>query len=250
MDLACTIKPLADEDLPRIGAGINCGEDEIHAFLDVEATGSGYDKQRRLKALYEPHKAYQLATGKTRDRLVAAGLAYPNWGEKPYPADSYPRIISAMAIDEDVAIRATSWGIAQVMGFNYVAAGYNSAHAMLAGFLELGEAEQLEAAVRFIAHEHLDDDLRQHNWAGFARGYNGPKYAVNNYHLKLAAAYLKWSKIRDTPYGGKKPPLVVTMKAALQTQPGHIPVIDKAPPTVVQKERSFWSGFLNTLKEM
>jgi hypothetical protein len=227
MDLTCKIIRLADEDLPRIGHEIGVGEDELHAFLDVEASGSGYDRQNRLKALYEPHKAYSYASGTTRAKLVAQGLAYPNWGEKPYPSDSYPRIIACMAIDEDVAISATSWGIAQILGSNYVAAGYDTRHAMLQAFLELGEPEQLAAAVRFIRYNHLDDDLRAHNWAGFARGYNGPKYAVNGYNTKLAAAYAKWSRIKDTPWTPGAPN---TLRDALDTPSNH--PVDRIPPTV------------------
>lgn len=34
-------KRLDDVDLPRIGHQIGVGEDEIHAFMDVEAAGSG-----------------------------------------------------------------------------------------------------------------------------------------------------------------------------------------------------------------
>ena len=48
-------KRLDDIDLPRIGARIGVGEDEMHAILDVEAAGSGFDAQDRIKMLFEPH---------------------------------------------------------------------------------------------------------------------------------------------------------------------------------------------------
>jgi hypothetical protein len=54
--------------------------------------------------------------------------------------------------------------------------------------------------VEFIKSEHLDDDLRRHSWASFARGYNGPGYRKNQYDTKLAAAFAKWSKIPDTKW--------------------------------------------------
>ncbi|MCP1548506.1 MULTISPECIES: N-acetylmuramidase domain-containing protein [Methylorubrum] len=53
--------------------------------------------------------------------------------------------------------------------------------------------------VRFIVTNGLDDELRRHDWAGFARSYNGASYAKHGYHNKLAAALAKWSKIKDTP---------------------------------------------------
>ncbi|WP_311409719.1 N-acetylmuramidase domain-containing protein [Methylorubrum extorquens] len=38
------------------------------------------------------------------------------------------------------------------------------------------------------------------NGARFARGYNGASYAKHGYHTKLAKAFGKWSKIKDTPW--------------------------------------------------
>ena len=190
---------IEDIDLPRIGAEIGVGEDEIHALIDVEASGSGADKKGRLKALYEPHKAYKLSSGETRKKLVAAGLAYPKWGEKKYPADSYPRILKAMEIDEDVALMATSWGLPQILGENYELAGYDSVQGMVLAFQE-DEDNQLEAMISFVKETGLADELRRHEWAAFARGYNGPGYAKNRYDVKLRDAYAKWQRIRDTPY--------------------------------------------------
>lgn len=218
---------LVDTDLPRIGALIGCGEDEIHAFLDVETRGGGYDRQGRPKMLFEPHKFYGHTSGKARARAVAAGLAYPNWGEKPYPADSYPRLLAATEIDAEAALKSASWGIGQVLGENHVAAGYDTVEAMVRGFVDLGEAEQLEAAVRFIKANRLDDELRTHNFAAFARGYNGPLYAEHGYHLKLAAAFKKWAAIRDTPWS---PTIEQSLRMAVNATPDH-PVV--ASPAIL-----------------
>lgn len=38
------------------------------------------------------------------------------------------------------------------------------------------------------------NELQRKDWAGFARGYNGPGYAKNRYDIKLANAYKKYSK--------------------------------------------------------
>ncbi len=211
---------LVDTDLPRIGAKIGVGEDELHAFLEVETIGGGFDGHGRPKMLFEPHIFYRHLSGAKLDRAIAASLAYPNWKPGNYPKDSYPRLQAAIAIDEAAALKSASWGIGQVLGENHVAAGYNVVQAMVAGFVELGEAEQLEAAVRFISYNHLDDELRSHNWAGFARGYNGAQYAKHGYHLKLAAAFAKWRRIRDTPWPG--PALATTLGEALRS-PGVTP---------------------------
>jgi hypothetical protein len=223
---------LDDIDLPRVGALIGVGEDEIHAVLDVEASGSGFDAQGRVKALYEPHKAYALSSGAVRAQLVSQGLAYPKWGEKPYPKDSYPRILKALEIDETVALNATSWGLGQIMGFNHAAAGYPSARAMVEAFAE-DEEHHLEAMIRFIVANGLDDELRRHDWAGFARGYNGSGYAKNAYDAKLAAAFAKWAKIKDTPWPPTPPAPTPAIPAdALPPAPSELPsiVVPIIPP--------------------
>lgn len=190
---------LADIDLPRIGAEIGVGEDELHAVLDTETSGSGFDAQGRPKMLFEPHILYRNLSGQKRKAAVTLGLAYPKWGQHPYPADSYPRLIKAVAIDETAALRSASWGLGQILGENFHAAGFDSPQAMVNAFMA-GEAEQLAGMVAFIKADHLDDELRAHRWAAFARGYNGASYAKNRYDAKLAAAYAKWRKIPDTKW--------------------------------------------------
>lgn len=99
---------LADVDLPRVGHMLGVGEDEIHAVLDVEARGSGFDQRGRPTMLFEPHLFWRELGGSVgkRTRAAAAGLAYEKWGTNPYPADSYPRLTLAMAVDETAALVA------------------------------------------------------------------------------------------------------------------------------------------------
>lgn len=178
-------------DYGRIGRLIGVGEDEIRAVVEVEAAGSGFDSEGRIKMLFEPHVFWrELAEGK-RALAVTQGLAYRRWGERPYPRDSYPRLEAAMKVDRPAALRSASWGLGQIMGFNCRAAGYLTAADMVDAFVD-DEEKHVEAMVRFILSEGLDDDLRRHDWSGFARGYNGAGYAQHGYHTKLAAAYAKW----------------------------------------------------------
>jgi hypothetical protein len=106
------------------------------------------------------------------------------------------------------------------MGFNCVAAGYPFVEAMVQSFVE-DEENHLWAMVRFIRHNKLDDELRRHDWAGFARGYNGPGFAKNGYDKKLAASFAKWQKIKDTP---------LPMPAPSAPTPVLRPVPQQIPP--------------------
>ena len=190
-------KRLTDIDVARVGQMIGVGEDEVRAVMEVETAGGGFDSKGRPKMLFEPHVFWrELGDGQRRTEAVLQGLAYPKWGERGYPVDSYPRLELALMIDSTAALRSCSWGLGQIMGFNHRAAGYASPYDMVAAFCD-DEAAGLEAMIRFIQSEGLDDELRRHDWSAFARGYNGPGYAKHGYHTKLAAAFKRWQAIPD-----------------------------------------------------
>lgn len=194
-------KRLDDIDIPKIGSIIGVGEDEIHAFMDVESSGSGFDSHGRPKMLFEPHVFWRNLPKDKREIAQRDGLAYPKWRPGAYPKDSYPRLIKAMEIDQTAALKSASWGLGQIMGGNHLLAGYEAAQEMVQAFMEDEEAH-LRAMIQFLVGSGLDDDLKHHRWQALARGYNGPGYAANQYDKKLAAAYRKWAKIPDTTWGG------------------------------------------------
>lgn len=198
---------IQDIDLPRIGYHVGVGEDELHAFMDVEAAGSGFDSAGRPKMLFEPHKFYAALRGDQRAEAVKQGLAYPKWGEKKYPSDSYPRLIKAMEINETAALQSASWGLTQILGVYATDLGFASVQAMVKAFMD-SEAEHLEATVTLLKKWGVDDDLRAHRWATVARTWNGAGYAKNKYDTKLAASFAKWQKIRDTKWAPSDAPAV------------------------------------------
>jgi hypothetical protein len=190
---------LDDIDIPRIASEIGCGEDEVHAFMEAETRGSGFDPQRRPRILFERHKFYLYCPKGKLATAVKAGLANKSAGGYGKEAEQYSKLQRAMAIDEHSALLSCSWGLAQVMGFNHKLAGYDSVEEMIIDFMK-DEETHLQAAVTFIKNSGLDDELRRHDWKGFAKGYNGSGYERNKYDAKLAAAFAKWQNIRDTPY--------------------------------------------------
>lgn len=194
-----TAKPLDDIDIPRMGWRIGVGEDEVHAFMEVESASSGFDSQGRPKMLFEPHVFYRQLSGKPRREAIRRGLAYRSWGEEPYPSDSYPRLQEAMEIDQSAALKSASWGLGQILGTNHSMVGYDTIEEMVDSFME-DEENHLEAIINFIIAAGIDDDLRAHRWETVARVYNGPGYARHGYHTRLASAYAKWAQIPDTPW--------------------------------------------------
>jgi hypothetical protein len=229
-------KKLEDIDLPRIAWSISCGEDEVHMLMDVETSGSGFDSEGRPEMLFEPHKFYANLEGAARDLAVKRGLAYPKWGTRPYPKDSYPRLAQAMQIDVKQALKSCSWGAGQVMGAYYKMLGYATVEEMVSAFCD-DEDNHIEGMIAFVKASHIDDELRllahkkgpttPEDCAVIARVYNGAGYRVNQYHIKMAAAHNKWRKINDTPFDPKNE----LHLPALPTAPKPLP-----PPTVAVRD--------------
>lgn len=253
---------LDDIDLPKLGARLGVGEDEIHAVLDVESRGSGFDGKGRPAMLFEPHLFWrELGPGPRRAMAAQQGLAYVKWQAGKYPADSYPRLIKAMAIDETAALRSASWGLGQVLGSHHELLGYPTVQAMVAAFCADEEAH-LAGMVAFIKGNHLDDELRRHDWATFARFYNGPGYAANRYDVRLAAAYRKWRGIKDTPWTPASAAaetaendrviarIEAEAKASAKVAPGELPAPSPVPlpSPAPATDQGFFSRFFSALK--
>ena len=186
--------PLTDGDVEIIAGYLGCHVAAVRAVIQVESAGRAFGPDKRPIILNEPHIFWrELGAGAKRDRAVREGLAYQRWGSKPYPrtqAARYEWLAKAMAIDETAALKSCSWGLGQVMGFNHKICGFDTVQAFVRAMTH-SEGAHLYAIARFIVSNRLQGHLRNLNWTGFARGYNGPGYAKNAYHTKLANAYAR-----------------------------------------------------------
>jgi hypothetical protein len=177
---------LSDADLCRNAKRIRTGVAEIKTFLAVETRGKGFDAQDRPLILFERHYFHRL----TRGRFTAEhpDISNPVAGGYGTSASQYSRFNKAFALDPQAAMKSASWGLGQVMGANHLIAGYPTVDEFVTAMRE-SEGKQLDAAINFIIHNNLDDDLRNHNWAGFAKGYNGSGFKKNQYDKKLKDFY-------------------------------------------------------------
>lgn len=186
---------LSATDFARLASKHGIEEAKIRAVNDVEAAGKGFTPSGALVCLYEPHIAWKYTNGDVRVTLEREGLAYPKWQAGKYPETSYARIDRCAEIaGAEVACLATSWGIGQIMGFNYKACGFDTALEMVESFAQ-SEANQLQGMIRFISsNRKMRDALQRGDWATFASLYNGPAYKQNKYDTRLAAAYARHKK--------------------------------------------------------
>ena len=183
-------------DIEIISGYLGCEIAVLQAVLKVETSGSGFHQGLPI-ILNEPHVFYRELSGKKRDLAVKRGLAYPKWGTRSYPRTQkarYDWLSEAKKIDETAALKSCSWGLGQVMGFNFALCGFDNVQQFVAA-MHKSEGHQLWAMARFIVSNGLQGRLRKKDWAGFARGYNGAGYAKNRYHTKLAHAYAHRPKV-------------------------------------------------------
>ncbi|MDR0781049.1 MAG: N-acetylmuramidase domain-containing protein [Pseudomonadales bacterium] len=191
-------KPLTDAGilaaLATLGLQTATGPATLWAVLTVESAGFGFLPDRRPMLLFERHVFFKETDG--RFATEAPDLCAQTRGAYVGGAAEYERLTRAMALcrrdrfDTAAALRSASWGLGQIMGFNAAAAGFRDINDMLAQMADAEDA-QLAGMVAFIRRQGLDKNLQAGDWAGFALGYNGTKYAQNAYDTKLQAAFAK-----------------------------------------------------------
>lgn len=184
---------LTQADIQHAAATLECDVAAIQAVIEVESPRGGYLPDGRLAILFERHVFWHKLAAIGIDPVslhAPADLLSQQRGGYIGGVGEYTRLARASAYNGTAAFEACSWGRFQIMGYHAADLGYADVHAMVAAF-DQGEATQLAAFVRFVQLADLDNALRQCHWAAFAKGYNGPAYATNNYDAKLASAYAR-----------------------------------------------------------
>lgn len=169
------------------------------AVKEVESNGGGFLPNGKPKILFEGHIFYRLlaqsVNAASLNQLCKQypNIVYPTWNRSKYFGGDreYIRLANALSINHAAALKSASWGMFQVMGMNYAQCGCKDIDEFV-GKMKSSEEDQLMLTIRFLKNNHLCSALNTHNWASFARSYNGPSYAANKYDIKLAQAYLKY----------------------------------------------------------
>lgn len=187
---------LADYD--RAAQMLKVDVPTLKAVQEVETGGRGGFVQVGYPViLFEGHIFWnQLKKKGINPENHVAGnedILYPKWTRKFYKQgmDEYERLKRAEEIDREAALCSASWGMWQIMGFNYPVCGSKTVFDFCTE-MQLNEGTQLNLFVIFLQTNGWDKYLRDKNWAEFARHYNGPAYKENRYDEKLAQAYKKY----------------------------------------------------------
>ncbi|PWE28907.1 hypothetical protein C4N9_08780 [Pararhodobacter marinus] len=208
-------RDLSPADFQRAAARLGCEPAALRAVWEVEASGRCFDASGGVLRRFEPHHFPRALWGRigfaTRDGQAPwrASLAVST-------ADRARMFEVAARADLEGALRASSWGGPQIMGFNHAGAGFVSAGDMVEA-MATGAPAHLDAFTALVTSWGLDPALRAHDWLIFARRYNGTGQP-EVYAGRIEAAYRRHSGGVRSPVVlrvGDRGPAVVALQRAL-----------------------------------
>jgi murein DD-endopeptidase MepM/ murein hydrolase activator NlpD len=188
-------RKLAVSDFVAAANSLGCETAAVRAVAEVESGGrTGFDTKKRPKILFEIHLFRENTKHKYDQSHPHLSAPYSSPRRRAsYQKDQWAVMREAFALDSDAAVKSASWGMFQVLGSNYKMCGWKSVRQFVYDMFE-SEAQHLRSFLGYCRAAKITPYLKTRNWASFARGYNGPDYASNGYHTKMAAAYARYKR--------------------------------------------------------
>lgn len=180
----------------EIASRLNVEPAVVLAVAEVESGGRHDLPDGRPQILFEAHWFSKL-TGHQYD-ATHPGISSRTWDRSLYKggAAEWDRLNEAIALDAEAAMQSASWGLFQIMGFNYKACGFNSVSDFV-NFIRGPDDADMEAFCNFVkANPKILAAMRAKDWKAFALHYNGPG-AVASYSAKMSDAYAKYANLRE-----------------------------------------------------
>lgn len=187
-----------NQALAILGLGANDAA-YIWTVVEVETAGLtqgfGFRVDHRPQILFERHVFRKFTDG--RFDASAPDISGPA-GNYGLLSEQYNKLEKALALCASAklgiepALKSASWGMGQVMGFNYKVAGFKSAAGMVQAMVKSEDA-QLSAMAGYLKANGLAEKLVKKDWTGFAKVYNGLTYWQNHYDVKLAEQYQRFA---------------------------------------------------------
>jgi len=190
-------KTLSDDQIKAAAENFGIEPAALKAVARVESgKQGGFLPDGQPVILFEGHVFWKELRARSIDpNRFSPGnedILYEKWTNAFYQggAAEHRRLQRAVAINKEAALCSASWGLFQVMGFNWPSCGFKSLQDFINAMYR-DEAGHLQACLGFIKAKGLKAALQRQDWAAFARGYNGQGYAVNKYDIRLAQEYAK-----------------------------------------------------------
>lgn len=182
--------PLTPEDWSDAAKRAGVDVPAIRAIAKVEAPRGAFLPTGEPTMLFERHKFHAFTRGRYAARYPH--LSSPKPGGYGTFAEQPGRLEAAAKLDRVAALKATSFGQFQIMGFNHANAGFP----VLQDFVNAmwkDERSQLAAFVTVLHSLGVIAPLRAHDWPEVAKRYNGTGHAKNNYAGKLREAFAEFA---------------------------------------------------------
>ncbi len=125
-----TMTKLTEKQIEKVAKEHNLETALVKSVIKVESSGSGFLKDGRPKILFEGHIFYNnlKKAGINPNPLTKKhpSIVYAKWTREHYKGGSkeYTRLDQAKLIHKSSALKSTSWGLFQIMGFNHQLCGY------------------------------------------------------------------------------------------------------------------------------
>ena len=191
VDSAYRYTTLTDYDYRIIAEELDVEIAAIKAVVRIEAGAS-------LEGFWAPgvpvinfDRAMYNKVRSTSKAKAPAGEAVPSGIKSAYGRKEWSQLVAARKANLDKANMGTFWGMFQIGGFNYKQCGRETVQEFV-DRMSFSEFEQLQLFANFIKNTGMLTDLRNKNWAGFARKYNGSSYRARGYHTRMAREYQKY----------------------------------------------------------
>ena len=183
---------LNDDDFKWASARLGISVPTVKAVAKIEANGGGFMPTGEPKILFEAHIFHRLTQGKYDNSHPDISSA--KWDKRLYlgGVEEHKRLERAVKLDREAALQSASWGMFQIMGFNYKQCNYDLLQQFINAMYR-SERDHLVAFIEFIRSRKLAPLLKAQDWAGFAAKYNGPQFRKNKYDEKLKRAFEEFS---------------------------------------------------------
>ncbi len=173
----------------------------IKAFATVESGGrSGFGPAKMPVIAYEGH-IFRKYTQKKYDATYPL-LSYP-YKEKAGPqwrannkdqVKAWQTLSAAFNLNPEAALMSASYGMFQIMGFNYAACGYKNVFDFVTA-MKLNAGQQLMAFVGFCRkNPTLLNAMKKKDYVGMASSYNGSDYGDYDKRIRNAFEALERKK--------------------------------------------------------
>nr|DAL07170.1 MAG TPA: N acetylmuramidase [Caudoviricetes sp.] len=162
-------------------------------LVECGANAEGFLPSGRPKILFEGHifwkELEKVGINPNKYSHKYRDVLYEKWDKSKYLGgeSEWSRLRMASEINQEAALKSASWGLGQIMGFNYNLAGCDTIEIFVNKNNESHKA-QMWLLYNFLDNSRLIPLLKEHKWDEFAKKYNGPGQ-VKYYSQKFENTY-------------------------------------------------------------